>query len=165
MRSLSENIAQIIRKQSSRPGGRLDDIITYEDLTNPVVYDSIKYTMDLITKEKIIADTSGSRTPPCESADRSDYNVAGTTVYEILRHHHSHSNPELSKATIAADDDDVCPPDGLVVTPDEGVCISPSCEVVTETAGCDETSQSCQDVGNNEAPACDPVQRRQSQVN
>ena len=143
MRSLSENIAQIIRKQSSRPGGRLDDIITYEDLTNPVVYDSIKYTMDLITKEKIMADTSGSPDPPGGSREISHYNVAGTTVYEILRHHHS--QPDLS-------------------TPDEGVCISPSSEAATETAACDETSQSCRDVGNNEGPVCDPVQSTESQV-
>ena len=154
MRSLSGNIAQIIRKQSSRPGGRLDDIITYEDLSNPVVYDSIKYTMDLITKEKIMADTSSSEAPPGGSTDASHYNLSGSTVYEILRHHHSHhSDQDLSKTDIEDDDqEEVGPP------PDEGVCISPSCEAVTET------SQSCQDVENNEGPACDPVQRTSSQV-
>ena len=155
MRSLSENIAQIIRKQSSRPGGRLDDIITYEDLTNPVVYDSIKYTMDLITKEKIMADTSGSPAPPSDSQDVSQYNVSGTTVYDILRHHHS--QPDLSKTGMEGDDVSIS-------TPDEGVCVSPSVEVVTETAASDETSQSCRDVGNNEGPVCDPVQRTESQV-
>ena len=157
MRSLSGNIAQIIRKQSSRPGGRLDDIITYEDLSNPVVYDSIKYTMDLITKEKIMADRSGSSDPPGSSPEvpSQNYNVSGTTVYDILRHYHS--NPDLSKEDIGGDDE-VTRPDVPVVTPDEGVCISPACEVVTET------SQSRQDVGDNEAPACDPVQSTESQV-
>ena len=90
-----------------------------------------------------MADTSGSPDPPGGSREISHYNVAGTTVYEILRHHHS--QPDLS-------------------TPDEGVCISPSSEAATETAACDETSQSCRDVGNNEGPVCDPVQSTESQV-
>ena len=100
-----------------------------------------------------MADTSGSPAPPGDSPDVSHYNVSGTTVYDILRHHHS--QPDLSRAGIEGDD---------VSTPDEGVCISPSSEVVTETAACDETSQSCPDVGNNEGPASDPVQRTESQV-
>ena len=76
MRSLSENIAQIVRKQSSRPGARLDDIITYEDLSHPLEYDSLKYSMDLMTKEKVRSVSPGPR-------------VSGgaNTVYDLLRHH------------------------------------------------------------------------------
>ena len=79
MRSLSENIAQIVRKQSSRPGARLDDIITYEDLSSPVVYDSIKYTMDLINKEKMIVSTRASQEPHLYGG--------ANTVYDLLRRH------------------------------------------------------------------------------
>ena len=92
MRSLSENIAQIVRKQSSRPGARLDDIITYEDLSHPLEYDSLKYSMDLITKEKTRSVSPGPR-------------VSGgaNTVYDLLRHH---SEPD-SLNTVGLVEEDV----------------------------------------------------------
>ena len=83
MKSLSGNIAQIIKKQSCRPGARLDDIITYQDLNNPLVYDSMKYTMDLINKENSRAKVAS------KSQEKLNYEKYGTTVYDLLRQHKS----------------------------------------------------------------------------
>lgn len=84
-RSLSENIAQIIRKQSSKPGAKLDEIITYEDLSHTLVYDTIKYTMDLITKRKRRSDKAIKKSP----AKSSPTEKQGITMYELFRHHQS----------------------------------------------------------------------------
>ena len=84
-RSLSENIAQIIRKQSSKPGAKLDEIITYEDLSHTLVYDTIKYTMDLINKRKNRPDKAISKSP----AKLSPTEKQGITMYELFRHHQS----------------------------------------------------------------------------
>ena len=84
-RSLSENIAQIIRKQSSKPGAKLDEIITYEDLSDPLVYDTIKYTMDLINKRKTRSDKAINKSP----AKSSPTGKQGITMYELFRHHQS----------------------------------------------------------------------------
>ena len=78
MRSLSENIAQIIKKQSSRPGAKLNDIITYQDLNNPLVYDCMKYTMDLIKQQNL-----GKVN---KSQEKINYEKYGTTVYDLLRY-------------------------------------------------------------------------------
>ena len=83
-RSLSENIAHIIRKQSSKPGAKLDEIISYQDLSDPLVYDTIKYTMDLINKRKTRSDKSVNIKSQATSSEKH-----GMTMYELFRHHQS----------------------------------------------------------------------------
>ena len=87
IRSLSENIAQIIRKQSSKPGARLDDIITYKDLSDPLVYDTMKYTMDLISKKKQEG-RPGKQSMQMHHKSQEKLmcqEKCGTTVYDLLR--------------------------------------------------------------------------------
>ena len=105
MRSLSGNIAQIIKKQSCRPGARLDDIITYQHLNNPLVYDSMKYTMDLINTQ--------TSKPLTSSKSNEKIEKYGTTVYDLLRQHKS--EPE----NISNDDQTVIDPEHDLS--DEGV--------------------------------------------
>eukprot|EP00090_Calanus_glacialis_P037984 TRINITY_DN6607_c0_g1_i1.p1 TRINITY_DN6607_c0_g1~~TRINITY_DN6607_c0_g1_i1.p1 ORF type:complete len:1476 (-),score=228.81 TRINITY_DN6607_c0_g1_i1:131-4558(-) len=99
MRSLSDNIAQIIKKQSSKPSAELNDIITYQDLQDPLVYDCMKYTMDVIKKEKSKS-SSGKfkknakiiKRPSRRGSGHPEW--AGKTVYDLLRSSGNLSEPE-----------------------------------------------------------------------
>ena len=86
MRSLSENIAQIIRKQSAVPGASLDTIITYEDLQSPAVYTAMRYTMDLITQRR--------RQSQARARSQDRLGAAAGGVYQLLRHR---SEPDISR--------------------------------------------------------------------
>ena len=86
MRSLSENIAQIIRKQSAVPGASLDTIITYEDLQSPAVYTAMRYTMDLITQRR--------RQSQARARSQDRLGAAADGVYQLLRHR---SEPDISR--------------------------------------------------------------------
>jgi len=98
MRSLSENMTQIIKKQSAKPAADLNDIITYQDLQDPLVYDCMKYTMDVIKKEK--SKTSNGKfknakiikRPSRRGSGRPEW--AGKTVYDLLRGSGNLSEPE-----------------------------------------------------------------------
>merc|ERR1719410_2761709 len=92
MRSLSENIAQIIRKQSAKPGASLDTIITYEDLQSPAVYTAMRYTMDLITQRR--------RQSQARARGQDKLGAATGGVYQLLRHR---SEPEISRGEDSED--------------------------------------------------------------
>ena len=60
MKTLSEHIAKIIRKQAGIPsasgggeGGREEKIITYEDLKNPEVYEAVRYALNIVDAEEM----------------------------------------------------------------------------------------------------------------
>jgi len=96
MRSLSENIAQIIKKQSSKPSAGLNDIIKYQDLEDPLVYDCMKYTMDVIKKEK--SKSNGGKFKKSakliKRPSRRSSGSSGNTVYDLLRSSENLSEPE-----------------------------------------------------------------------
>jgi len=99
MRSLSENIAQIIKKQSSKPSAGLNDIIKYQDLEDPLVYDCMKYTMDVIKKEKSKSNggkfkKSAKLTKRSSRRSIGHPDSAGNTVYDLLRSSGNLSEPE-----------------------------------------------------------------------
>jgi len=99
MRSLSENISQIIKKQSSKPSAGLNDIIKYQDLQDPLVYDCMKYTMDVIKKEKSKSGAGKFKKNakfikrPCRRGSGHP-EWAGKTVYDLLRSSGHLSEPE-----------------------------------------------------------------------
>eukprot|EP00092_Neocalanus_flemingeri_P028135 GFUD01030555.1.p1 GENE.GFUD01030555.1~~GFUD01030555.1.p1 ORF type:complete len:1478 (+),score=209.49 GFUD01030555.1:136-4569(+) len=119
MRSLSENIAQIIKKQSAKPAADLNDIITYQDLQDPIVYDCMKYTMDVIKKEK--SKTSNGKfkknakiikRPSRRGSGRPEW--AGKTVYDLLRGSGNLSEPENMHSEVHSVQHDVPTKDDLL---------------------------------------------------
>ena len=143
-RSLSENIAQIIRKQSSKPGAKLDEIITYETIKDPLVYDTIKYTMDLINKRKTRSDKAINKSP----AKSSTTGKRGPTMYELFRHHQSEPDGLNSLGQEAEQEDseeedegvssvsspDLCPQLPDLVTGERPHAVSEHCHYVRLTA-------------------------------
>ena len=142
-RSLSENIAQIIRKQSSKPGAKLDEIITYETIKDPLVYDTIKYTMDLINKRKTRSDKAINKSP----AKLSTTGKRGPTMYELFRHHQSEPDGLNSLGQEAEQEDseeedegvssvsspDLCPQLPDLVTGERPHAVSEQCHYVRLT--------------------------------
>merc|ERR1719229_194987 len=79
--SLSEHIAQIIKKQSGSAGGGDDDqIVTYEDLRDPKVAEAMKYTLGVIAGDD--CDKKSSDEEPSEDDDPKDW--SGKNVFQLL---------------------------------------------------------------------------------
>ena len=80
LKSLSEQIAQIIKKQSGNPqGGEEEQIVTYEDLRDPKVYEAMKYTLNIIEKE-----TNGQNCDTAEEEDEEEEDWKGKGIFELL---------------------------------------------------------------------------------
>ncbi len=82
LKSLSEHIAQIIKKQSASGSGGSghDEIITYEDLRDPKVAEAMKYTLGVIEEDQSRA--KSKKADDEEEDDPQDW--SGKNVFELL---------------------------------------------------------------------------------
>ncbi len=78
MKTLSEHIAQLIRKQAGSPrGGKEESIVTYDDLKDPKVYEAMRYTLNIAGAEEMERSRRRER-------DQEDPEWSGKNVFQLL---------------------------------------------------------------------------------
>ena len=116
MQSLSENIAQIIRKQSGQPGAGLED--TLQDLSDPLVMDCMKLSMNIINQAGAGRPGGGKAVTMRRATRRGSLGceAGGQTVFQLLSSQSgSFSEPENFQSEVRAE----C--NSRTVPSDEGV--------------------------------------------
>ena len=103
MRSLSEGMTEIIRKQSSKPSAEMNNLFSYQDIDDIESYNCMRYSLEKMNKEKEEAEAEKKNKNKKENRRSAS---VGRTVFEILRYglgSESESESESEKAEVEID--------------------------------------------------------------